>query len=223
MMLSSILIVALLSTTAFAAPQEKRQATDGAQFTSAANELVSKYLPSNILPALESSVSVAASAASVTGDASSLLYSALLASSIPAWFASAVPAAYTSQIAALEGDISALRGPASTSGSGGLIPVVVAITTTNSAGSTYTTSSTSGIATVTSTTGGVTTTYVHPMITAKISFTDILEQNCNHRIQSRCIRRIEYLLDFDDGGHLRCYIRLQHRGSGRRKCRHKDH
>jgi hypothetical protein len=156
-MLSSILTVALLSTAAFAVPQEKRQATDAAQFTSAANELVSKYIPSGILPALESSVSSAASVAKVTGDPKSLIYDALLASSIPSWFASAVPTDYSSQIAALEGDISALRGPASTSG-GGLVPVVVPVTTTDSAGSTYSTSVTSGTATVTSTTGGVVTT-----------------------------------------------------------------
>lgn len=161
-MLSSILTVALLTTTVLAAPQEKRQATDAAQFTSAASELVSVYIPSAALPELESSVSSAASAAKVTGDAQSLIYDALLASSIPGWFASAVPAAYTSQIAALEADISALRGPASTSGGGGggLVPVVVPITTTNSAGSTYTTSATSSVSattTVTSTTGGVVT------------------------------------------------------------------
>jgi hypothetical protein len=159
-MLSSILTIALLSITALAAPQEKRQATDAAQFTSAASELVSKYIPSAALPELESSISSAASAASVTGDAQSLIYDALLGSSIPGWFASAVPAAYTSQIAALEGDISALRGPASTSGGGGPVPVVVPITTTNSAGSTYTTSATSSVSattTVTSTTGGVVT------------------------------------------------------------------
>jgi hypothetical protein len=156
-MLSSILTVALLSTATFAVPHEKRQATDGAQFTSAANELVSKYIPSGDLSALESSVSSAASVAKVTGDAKSLIYDALLSSSIPGWFASAVPAGYSSQIAALEGDISALRGPASTSG-GGFVPVVVPVTTTDSAGSTYTTSVTSGTATVTSTTGGVVTT-----------------------------------------------------------------
>lgn len=159
-MLSSIFTVALLSTTAFAAAQEKRQATDAAQFTLAANELISKYIPSGAFTALEASVSSAASAAKVTGDASSLIFDALLASSIPAWFASAVPADYSSQISALEGDISALRGPASTSGSGGLVPVVIAVTTTNSAGSTYTTTETtsaSATTTVTSTTGGVVT------------------------------------------------------------------
>ena len=150
-MLSSILTVALLSTTAFANPQEKRQATDGAQFTSAASELISKYIPSAALPALESSVSSAASVAKVTGEAKSLIYDALLASNIPGWFASAVPSAYTSQIAALEGDISALRGPASSSG-GGLVPVVVPVTTTNSAGSTYTTSVTSSVSAVTTVT-----------------------------------------------------------------------
>jgi hypothetical protein len=152
-MLSSFLTVALLSTTVLAVPQQKRQATDGAQFTSAASELISAYIPSAVLPALESSISSAASAAKVTGDAQSLLYDALLGSSIPGWFASAVPADYTSQIAALESIISDLQVPASTSGGGGVVvPIVVAITTTNAAGSTYTTSSVSSgtVAAVTS-------------------------------------------------------------------------
>ena len=157
-MLSSIFAVALLSTAALAVPQERRQATDPAQFTSAASQLISKYIPSAALPELESSVSSAASVARVTGEAKSLIYDALLASSIPGWFVSGVPAGFSSQIAALEGDISALRGPASTPG-GGLVPVVIAVTTTNSAGSTYTTSSTNSVAatTVTSTTGVVST------------------------------------------------------------------
>jgi hypothetical protein len=138
-MLSSIITVALLSLTALATEQEKRQATDAARFTSAADELISEYLPSTALPALESVFSSAASAASVTGDAKSLIYEALLASSVPGWFASAVPSAWSTQIAALESNINALRPSASS----GATPVVIAVTTTDSKGSTFTTSVTS--------------------------------------------------------------------------------
>ena len=93
-------------------------------------------------------MSSAASIAKVTGEAQSLIYDALLASSIPSWFATAVPTVYSSQIAALEVDISALRGPASTPG-GALVPVVVPLTTTNPAGSTYTTTVTSSVSATT--------------------------------------------------------------------------
>jgi hypothetical protein len=146
-MLSSILTLALLSLTAFATEQERRQATDAAQFTSAADQLISGYIPSTALPALESAISSAASAASVTGDAKSLIYEALLATSVPGWFVSAVPSAWSTQIAALESNINALRPPASS----GTTPVVIAVTTTDSSGKTVTTS-------VTSTSGVVTTT-----------------------------------------------------------------
>jgi hypothetical protein len=138
-MLSSVITVALLSLTALATEQEKRQATDAAQFTSAADELISEYLPSTALTALESVFSSAASAASVTGDGKSLIYEALLASSVPGWFASAVPSAWSTQIAALESNINALRPSASS----GATPVVIAVTTTDSKGSTFTTSVTS--------------------------------------------------------------------------------
>ena len=156
-MLSSFLTVALLSATVIA--EEKRQATDAAQFTSAADQLISEYIPSTALPAFESAVSSAASAAKITGDAQSLLYGALLASSIPGWFASGVPSEYSAQIAALESDISALRGPPTSAASGA---GVVVITTTNSAGSTITSTETSmsasGTVTTTTTSGVVATT-----------------------------------------------------------------
>ncbi|KAE9376822.1 hypothetical protein N431DRAFT_436063 [Stipitochalara longipes BDJ] len=153
-MLSSIFTLALLSTTALALEQGKRQATDAAQFTAAAEQLISEYIPSTALPALESAVSSAASAASVTGDPLSLIYDGLLAQSLPGWFSSAIPSGIATQIAALESNINALRAP-STAGS----VTVVIITTTNSKGSTVTTSSTSTLATVTvTTTSGVTAT-----------------------------------------------------------------
>ncbi|PMD48650.1 hypothetical protein L207DRAFT_521997 [Hyaloscypha variabilis F] len=151
-MLFSIFTVALLSATALALEQGKRQATDAAQFTAAADQLISEYIPSTALPALESAVSSAASAASVTGDPLSLIYDGLLALSMPGWFSSAIPSGWKTQIAALESNINALRVPSNTGG-------VVIITTTNSKGSTFTTSSTSKLATVTATTtSGVTAT-----------------------------------------------------------------
>jgi hypothetical protein len=155
-MLSSIFTVALLSLTALAAEQERRQATDAAQFTAAADQLISQYIPSSALPALESAVSSAASAASVTGDPLSLIYDGLLAISMPGWFSSAIPSGWSTQIAALESNINALRAT-STAGEG---VTVVVITTTNSAGSTFTTTSTGSIATVTTTSRVAATTYV---------------------------------------------------------------
>jgi hypothetical protein len=157
-MLSSFFTVALLSVTALAAEQEKRQATNAAQFTSAADQLISEYIPSTALSVLEAAVSSAASAASVTGDPKSLVYDGLLAISMPGWFSSAIPSAWATQIAALESNINALRAPSSVGGGG---PIVIAITTTNSAGSTITTSvtSTGPASTVTTTTtSGVTAT-----------------------------------------------------------------
>lgn len=145
-MLSSIFVLALLSVNALAA--EKRQATDAAQFTSAADQLISQYIPSTALPALESAVSSAASAASVAGDPLSLIYDGLLAMSMPGWFSSAIPSDMSTQIAALESNINALR----TTSTGGGATVVV-ITTTNSAGSTFMTSSTISTTTITTTSG----------------------------------------------------------------------
>ncbi|KAL2067036.1 hypothetical protein VTL71DRAFT_1460 [Oculimacula yallundae] len=141
-MLSSIVTLALLSSTAFA--QEKRQVTDGAQFTSAANAVISQYIPSTVLPGLEAAISSAAAAASVTGDAKSLLYSAILAESAPSWLGAAIPSEYSSQFAALEGTIESLRPSATGSSNGGLIvPVIIPVTTTDSNGATITTSATS--------------------------------------------------------------------------------
>jgi len=153
-MLSSILTITLLSISAVALEQGKRQATDAAQFTAAADQLISKYIPSSALLSLESGVSSAASAASVSGDPKSLLYSGLLATSVPAWFSSAIPTGIAPQIAALESGIDALRATSSTAS-----VTVVIITTTNSVGSTVTTSLTSTLGTVTvTTTSGITAT-----------------------------------------------------------------
>lgn len=127
-----------MSTGVFAI--EKRQATNGEQFTAAANQLISAYIPSSALPALQSAISSAANAAKVTGDPSSIINSALLATELPEWFMSAVPSAYSSQLAALESNIDALRGTVGLP----VVPIVIATTTTDSDGktvvSTYTTS-----------------------------------------------------------------------------------
>ncbi|KAF8858112.1 hypothetical protein BDZ45DRAFT_407025 [Acephala macrosclerotiorum] len=136
-MLAHIFATALLSLTVSALVEEKRQATGAAQFTSAADQLISEYIPSTALPALKSAISSAASAASVTGEPLSLIYDALLAVSAPGWFSSAV-SPWSTQIAALESNINALRATSSTSPGGPIISAGSVVTTTNSAGSTIT-------------------------------------------------------------------------------------
>jgi len=138
-MLSPILTVALLSTLSFASTNAKRQAPDGAAFTSAAGALISAYIPTGVLPDIESRIASAASEAGVSGSPESLLYDGLLGSNVPGWFKSAIPAEWSTQFAALESGVDALRP---TPGSGAT-PFVVVVTTTDSAGSTYTTSFTS--------------------------------------------------------------------------------
>jgi hypothetical protein len=124
-MLSSIFTVALLGFTALAVEQEKRQATDAAQFTAAADQLISQYIPASAITALESAVSSAATAASVSGNALALIYDELLATSMDGWFSSAIPSAMSTQIAALESNIKALRAKPTAAG-----VTVVVITTT---------------------------------------------------------------------------------------------
>lgn len=131
-MYKSITTLALLST-ALAVPHiEERQATDGDSFTAAANQLISAYLPASILPGLSSRISSAAAAASVTGDVGQLIHSAFLDQGLPDWFKSAVPSAWSSNIAALESGIDSLRGTV------GLVPFVVAVPTVDAQGSTIT-------------------------------------------------------------------------------------
>ena len=109
----------------------------GAQFTSAANELIASYIPPTAFAIIEADVQAAASSASVLySDPKSLVYSALEATSIPAWFKSAIPSEYAAQVALLEADISTLRR--------GIVhpappTFIIPITTTDSAGSTYAT------------------------------------------------------------------------------------
>jgi hypothetical protein len=122
--------------------------SDAAAFTGAASALISSYIPPADFSTMSISVSSAAAAASVTGDASSLIYSAFEATSLPAWFQSAIPASYSSQVAALTAAIGSLRPGASGTVSQGLptptiSQTIVVATTTDSAGHTITTSFTS--------------------------------------------------------------------------------
>jgi len=149
-MFSPILAVALLSAITFASANDKRQATDDASFTAAAEALIDAYIPSSLLPDIESRVSSAASVAGVAGSPMSLLYNGFLAMSVPGWFESAIPSEWATQFAALESGVNALRP---TPLAGPTIPIVVAVTTTDSAGSTITTSFTSTPVETGSTTG----------------------------------------------------------------------
>ncbi|KAL2291693.1 hypothetical protein FJTKL_11904 [Diaporthe vaccinii] len=71
--------------------------------------IVSSYIPASIFSQLAYSVSLSAGAASVTGDATSLIYAALEATSVPSWFSAAVPAIYSSQMHTLQEEINQLR------------------------------------------------------------------------------------------------------------------
>lgn len=71
--------------------------SDLAAFNSAADALISQYIPQPEWEALTSAVGSAASAAGVTADVKDIIYSALKATEAPSWFASVVPTAYNSQ------------------------------------------------------------------------------------------------------------------------------
>lgn len=90
-MFTSLLSFALLSTTVLGAPQERRSESNAEAFTTAADHLIFSYLPYSIYPSLSAVVSSAASEAKVTGDPLAIVYSALLETSVPAWFKSAIP------------------------------------------------------------------------------------------------------------------------------------
>lgn len=78
-------------------------------FHQSVGSIVSSYIPSSIFSQLAYSVSLSAGAASVTGDATSLIYAALEATSVPSWFSVAVPATYSSQMYTLQEQINQLR------------------------------------------------------------------------------------------------------------------
>ncbi|EPE09193.1 hypothetical protein F503_06969 [Ophiostoma piceae UAMH 11346] len=139
----------LLITTALASAPGLQ---DNPSLVYEAESLVSAYVPQSVYVQLTASVASAASAASVTGDPASLFLSALLATSQPSWFSSAVPPYFTGNIGALESAVSTLREgatalPLSTSYS----ETVITTKTTNSLGSTITTSFTSSVPKTTST------------------------------------------------------------------------
>ncbi|OCK73520.1 hypothetical protein K432DRAFT_430546 [Lepidopterella palustris CBS 459.81] len=142
--------IALLSSSASAlAPHQRRQDTIGPAFSSAANQLISLYVPA----AGQSAILSAASAASITGDPQSIINSALAATVVPSWLA-AVPTEYQSCINSVESAISGLRGAAST----GIAGAPRVATATNSAGSTFITiipPSSVSIAAASSVTGSV--------------------------------------------------------------------
>jgi len=146
-----VLAAAVLGSAVFAHPgQEKRQihqATNPAQFSSAAEQLISLYIPQSVAVPLGVAIQSAASTAGVTGDINSIVQSALTAATPPA-FLSAVPTQYKPNIVSLESAISALRGTPSptakvfTITSGGSTfastsSASLVLNTTNSAGSTY--------------------------------------------------------------------------------------
>ncbi|ROV92220.1 hypothetical protein VPNG_09671 [Cytospora leucostoma] len=80
-------------------------------FGANASSLISKFIPSDTFSELALSVASAASAESVPGanDPTSLVYSALEGTSLPSSFRYAIPAAYSTQMATLEAQISTLR------------------------------------------------------------------------------------------------------------------
>ncbi|KAF2804818.1 uncharacterized protein BDZ99DRAFT_480839 [Mytilinidion resinicola] len=139
-------LLALTLTTPSTALQPRQAITaPAAEFSSAAAQLISLYLPASV----QSAIASAASAASVTGDPASVVEAAFTASATPAWFA-ALPTQYASNVDALESAISQLRGQAST-GVPGAPRVVV---TTVKGGETITTI-TGGATSASSATGAV--------------------------------------------------------------------
>ncbi|KAK6212964.1 hypothetical protein QIS74_08966 [Colletotrichum tabaci] len=136
-MKSAVLSLALAANLAAANPVQPRQASDAPAFTQAADALISQYIPESQWDSLTSAFGSAASAAGVTGDVRSYVYSVLKATSTPTWFLAAIPTAYVSQYAALESAIESLRPTAVV---GTAVPTVIAVTTTDSEGNTITTS-----------------------------------------------------------------------------------
>jgi hypothetical protein len=140
----SLAIMALVSISSANPEQKRAAAPNESAFSSAANALISTYFPTAVLAAITPAVASAASAASVTGNPESLLFSALDASPRPSWLVNAIPSGYSSQVAALESAIDALRPR----------PVLVITTTgTNSAGQTVTSTISSTIPSAKVTTG----------------------------------------------------------------------
>lgn len=99
-------------------------------FHQSVGSMISSYIPMSVFDEIAHSVNLSAGDASVTGDATSLIYAALEANSLPKWFSAATPSTYSSQMYTLQEQINQLRGtpisliappttlaPSSTSGS----------------------------------------------------------------------------------------------------------
>ncbi|KAB5536587.1 hypothetical protein GE09DRAFT_1290880 [Coniochaeta sp. 2T2.1] len=104
------LTLLVLASTTLASPQLTDRQAHPTAFPPAATALISAYIPAPVYSSLSAAVSSAAAAAHVTGDANSLIYSVLVdASSLPAWFVSAVPSGYSDQLSSLTAAIGSLR------------------------------------------------------------------------------------------------------------------
>ena len=86
--------------------------TDPAGFESAANQLISLYIPADVALPIAVAVQSAASEAGVMGEVSAIVQSALTDPTPPA-FLSAIPSEYQENVASLGAAISELRGVAS--------------------------------------------------------------------------------------------------------------
>lgn len=122
-------MIAALTALTWASEDLKRQVsiTNAAEFSSAASQLISLYLPPSVQSAL---ALVASEAGSITSDISAAVESALTATSPPPWL-NAVPAEYSSNLASLESAVSTLYSYASE----GSIPNAPYVVTTTSGGS----------------------------------------------------------------------------------------
>ncbi|KAI9815899.1 MAG: hypothetical protein M1832_005210 [Thelocarpon impressellum] len=145
-MQSKILALALLSSTVLAAPQnERRQATNPADFSSAVAQLITAYIPQSAVIPIGAAIQSAAAASGISAPIDVLVASALAEPTPPAYL-TAIPSQYANNVNSLAGAISSLRGAASTGIPGA--PVVSidstgsaittgtfnAVTTTDSAG-----------------------------------------------------------------------------------------
>ena len=120
-------IIAGLLSVAYAADLARRDAAS--DFTAAADDLISSYIPSDKWNVLTASIGPAASSASVTGEVSSIIFSALKATDPPQWFEDAIPSEFREEVSALESAIDNLRP----------VETVVKVTTTDGNGNTITT------------------------------------------------------------------------------------
>ncbi len=111
---TTVLAAGAIASPAIQARQENNDNGVGDKFNSAADKLVSEYIPTSVYDSLSSPVMSAASAASVTGDFKDILPSALRESSVPGWLESAWPTKYSSQYMALTSGVGHLRGAATT-------------------------------------------------------------------------------------------------------------